>query len=71
MNFLTASLWGTEDKLTDEERQILSNDLQKVIDQYFDRNTDLTIDVTPINEGFSVCFLFGANRIKRCKKINY
>lgn len=65
---MTYRAWHLDDDLTEEEKSLLGEDVKAVVDQYFERSSPLTIDVTRSGKGYSVCLLFGAGRIKNCKR---
>ncbi len=56
------------DDMSEFERGLFLKDLQRLTDEYFERNDDASIDVTRTEEGFLVCVIFSARRIKTVKK---
>lgn len=54
--------------MTDLERELFLKDLKRVADEYFETNGETTLEVTRADEGFLVCVLFTARRIKSVKK---
>jgi hypothetical protein len=57
------------ENMSESERQLLLCDIQAVLDEYFEREGNLTLDITRTSKGFSICLLFAARRIKRAKRI--
>ena len=51
--------------MSSAERELLKRDLNRVIDEYFERDDGTDIDVTKTRNGYSVCVLFKARRIKK------
>ncbi len=56
------------DEMTEGERELFLADAQAVFDEYFEREGRITLDVTKTENGYSVCVIFDARRIKRFKK---
>ena len=53
--------------MSSAERELLKRDLNWVIDEYFERDDGTDIDVTKTRNGYSVCVLFKARRIKKMR----
>ena len=49
--------------MSETERKLLRRDLMRVAGEYFETE-DGVIDVTATDNGYSVCFMFKARRIK-------
>ena len=49
--------------MSETERTLLKRDLMRVAEEYFETE-DGAIDVTATENGYSVCFVFAARRIK-------
>lgn len=56
------------DEMTDGEKDLFIADLKEVCEEYFDGDGKFSLDVTRTENGFSVCVIFNARRIKRFKK---
>lgn len=57
------------EEMTDGEKQLFLRDFKKVCDEYFESDGKPDLNVTHTTDGFSVCIIFFARRIKRFKKI--
>lgn len=53
------------DAITETERALIKRDIMKVAEEYFEIEGAADIDVTRTPNGFSVCVLFKARRIKK------
>lgn len=53
--------------MSDFERQLYLKDLKKITDEYFETDGDSSIEITRTDEGFLVCVIFSARRIKSLK----
>lgn len=56
------------EEMSDEEKQLYLADLKAVCEEYFEDSNRYSLDVTRSADGFSVCVIFDARRIKRFKK---
>jgi hypothetical protein len=63
------SILFEREEMTDDEKKLFVCDLKKVCAEYFECDGGINVDVTRIEEGFSICILFCAHRIKSFKKI--
>lgn len=63
-----STILSDRDEMTDGERELFLADAQAVFDEYFERDGSVTLDVTKTENGYSVCVIFDARRIKRFKK---
>ncbi|MBE7088697.1 MAG: hypothetical protein E7370_04195 [Clostridiales bacterium] len=54
--------------ISELEKRLFLEDLKKVCDEHFERLGEIGIDVTRTDDGFSVCVIFGARRIKNAKR---
>ncbi|MBO5328235.1 MAG: hypothetical protein J6B04_03595, partial [Clostridia bacterium] len=52
------------ENLSPTEKALFCEDFKRVIDEHFERDGELGVDVTETEDGFSVCVIFGARRIK-------
>lgn len=59
---------GDREMMTDEEKELFVADLKNVCREYFDTEEKYSMDVTRTENGFSVCIIFDAVRIKKFKK---
>lgn len=66
-NVLTLSFDREEMNAT--AKQLFLYDLQAVIGDYFECEKQPVLDVTRTKDGFAVCILFDARRIKSAKNI--
>lgn len=55
-------------EMSDEEKEVFICDLKCVCSEYFETGEKFSVDVTDTENGFSVCVLFDAQRIKNFKK---
>lgn len=51
--------------MTEAERELLSRDIKRVAEEYFELSGNTCLDITRTESGFSVCVLFDARRIKK------
>lgn len=56
------------DDMSDFERGLFLKDLKKVTEEYFEPNGSPSLEITRTKEGFLVCVIFSARRIKSVKK---
>lgn len=56
------------EEITETEKRLFCIDLKKIAEEYFETDGDINVDVTRADDGFSVCVLFGARRIKNVKR---
>ena len=56
------------DDMTDLERELFLNDLKRVTDEYFESDSTPSLEITRTDDGFLVCVLITANRIKNLKQ---
>lgn len=55
------------DDMPDFERGLFLRDLKKVTDEYFEQDGASSLEITRTAEGFLVCVIFSARRIKSVK----
>lgn len=58
------------DDMSDFERGLFLKDVHTVNEEYFECNGNPSIEITRTEEGFLVCVLFSARRIKSVKRPN-
>ena len=51
--------------MTETERGLLKRDIMRVAEEYFETDGEAEADITRTENGFSVCILFSARRIKK------
>ena len=56
------------EEMSDLERELFLKDLKKVTDEYFECEGNTSLEVTRTENGFLVCILLSARRIKSLKK---
>ena len=56
------------DDMSDFERELFLSDIKKVIDEYFECEGDLSLEITRTDEGFLICTFMTARRIKNVKR---
>ncbi len=54
--------------MSDTERGLFLKDLKRVTDEYFESDGNAALEITRSEEGFLVCVLITARRIKTLKK---
>ncbi len=56
------------DDMSDFERELFLSDVKKVTDEYFESNGNSSLEITRTDDGFLICILMSARRIKNLKK---
>lgn len=56
------------DDMSDFERGLYLKDMQRVNDEYFECDGAPALEITRTEEGFLVCVIFNARRIKSLKR---
>lgn len=57
------------DDMSDFERELFLSDIKKVTDEYFEsEDNSSSLEITRADEGFLICILMTARRIKNVKK---
>lgn len=64
---MNAILSLDREDMSDLERELFLKDLKRVTDEYFECG-DASLELTRADDGFIVCILFSARRIKSIKK---
>lgn len=54
--------------MTELEKKLFLKDLQKVTDEYFEMDGNPDLEVTRSENGFLVCLIFNARRIKTIRR---
>ena len=56
------------DDMSDFERELFLSDVKKVTDEYFESDGNASLEITRADDGFLICLLMSAWRIKNVKK---
>ena len=56
------------DDMSDFERELFLKDLNTVTDEYFESDGKASLEITRSDEGFIICVLMTARRIKNLKR---
>lgn len=67
MNKINTVISLDREDMSDFERELFLKDLKRVTDEYFE-SENASLEVTRSDDGFIVCILFTARRIKNVKK---
>lgn len=67
MNNVTASLSLDREDMSEFARQLFLKDVKKVLEEYFECDGAASLEITRSKEGFLVCVLFSARRVKSVK----
>lgn len=54
--------------MTDLERELFIKDFKKIADEYFEVDGVCDLEVTRTEDGFLVCIIFNARRIKNIRR---
>lgn len=54
--------------MTDLERELFLKDFSRVLDEYFESDGETSLEITRAEDGFIVCLIFSARRIKTIRK---
>ena len=57
------------DEMTEGEKQLFMADFAKVYEEYFEGDGRPDMNITRTADGFSVCIIFAARRIKRFRTV--
>lgn len=68
MNSVTRLISLDREDMTDLEKQLFLKDLKGVTDEYFERDGQLDVELTKSENGFIVCVIFNARRIKTIRR---
>lgn len=58
------------EEMSEFERGLFLRDLKRVTDEYFETDKNASLEITRTDDGFLVCVLFGARRVKSIKHPN-
>lgn len=56
------------EEMSEFERGLFLKDLKRVTDEYFETEKNASLEITRTDEGFLVCVLFNARRVKSLKR---
>lgn len=70
MNAATRLISLDREDMTDLERELFSKDFKRIADEYFEVDGACDLEVTRAEEGFLVCIIFNARRIKNIRRPN-
>ncbi len=68
MNKIERILSLDREDMSDFERDLFLSDLKKVCDEYFESDKKPALEITRADNGFLICLLMSARRIKNVKK---
>lgn len=68
MNAVTKLISLDRDDMSELDRQLYLNDMLRVNGEYFECDGAPTLEVTRAEDGFLVCVIFTARRIKSVKR---
>ena len=67
MNNLSTTLSLDREDMSDFARQLFLKDIKRVLEEYFECDETATLEITRSENGFLVCVLFSARRVKSVK----
>lgn len=67
MKDIAATLSLDREDMSDFARQLFLKDIKQVLEEYFECTDAASLEITRAEEGFLVCVLFSARRIKSVK----
>lgn len=68
MNAVTKLISLDREDITDLERELFLKDFSRVAEEYFELDGPCDLEVTRSEEGFLVCLIFNARRIKSIRR---
>lgn len=68
MNAVSKLLALDREDITDLERELFLKDFKRVADEYFEADGVCDLEVTRSEDGFLVCLIFNARRIKTIRR---
>ena len=68
MNAVRKLISLDREDMTDFEKQLFLKDLKTVTDEYFETDGSPSAEITRTQDGFLVCIIFNARRIKTVKR---
>ncbi len=70
MNGVKRLLSLDREDMTDLERELFLKDFNRVAAEYFEPDGAPDLEITRSEDGFLVCVIFGARRIKNVRRLN-
>lgn len=70
MNDVKRMLSFDREDMTDLERELFLKDFKRIAEEYFEPESGFDLEITRSEDGFLVCVIFGARRIKNLRRIN-
>lgn len=70
MNAVTRILSLDREDMTDLERELFLKDFKRLADEYFEVEGGCELNITRGENGFFVCILFDARRIKNIRRVS-
>jgi hypothetical protein len=68
--YIQPTLTLQREDMTESEKKLFTQDLKDLLNEYFEREGAVTLDITRTQNGFSVYILFPARRIKHSRPIS-
>ena len=68
MKDINAALSLDREDMSEFARQLFLKDIKRVLEEYFECNETASLEITRTEEGFLVCVLFTARRVKTLKQ---
>ncbi len=65
----STSILLDRDDMSDFERGLFLKDMQRVNEEYFECDGTPSLEITRTEDGFLVCVIFSARRIKSLKRL--
>ena len=70
---MTGGIPGAEElfgqEMSDGQKGLFLSDFARLCAEYFEGMTEAEMDATRLPDGYSVCIVFSARRIKKCRTI--
>ena len=66
---LADSLFADREEMTDGEKQLFINDFKRVCADYFECDGKPELNLTKTDDGYSVCIIFAARRLKHFRRV--
>lgn len=68
MNGMNRILALDREEMSELERELFLKDLKRLTDEYFEADSAPSLEVTRSDDGFLICIIMSARRIKNIKK---
>ena len=56
------------EEMTDDERDLFLADIKQVCEEYFEADGRYSFNIARSENGFSICIIFDAHRVRKFKK---